>query len=192
MRRGIFLCDTARELIEGTREDDSVVIKLEGETLVHSRDVQEAVREHQDVRNTLNNRLDKKIVVPTNMVVRNRRASSGGLLLLSSLGSYDRRFAAGILGCQSDFIDGEGIDLEAVTGRKIGESSVVVEKDVLRKFDKVHFGGRRDDAIRDTISRSNAIVVYPLGDKRFLCMNGVVFAQGYRRVLQNIGVQSNI
>lgn len=169
-----------------------MVIKLEGDIMVHSRDVQEAIRDHDDVKNTVNKRLNKKIIVPTNMVVRNRRAGSGGLLLLSSVGTYDRSVAASVLGCHSSFVDHNGVDLEAVIGRKRGESSVVVETSALRGFDSVHFGGRKDDKLNDVISRQNTIVVYSLGDKRFLCMNGPAFSVGYRRVLQNIGVKSNL
>lgn len=73
-------------------------------------------------------------------------------------------------------------------GRRVGESSVVVETGVLKRFAGVHF----DDKLKASLGRRNLIVAYPLGDQQFLCMEGLKFAKWYRDVLQKAGVQSNL
>lgn len=92
-----LLCDTAQQLVDTAGVEDWIVATLQ-EFMVHSKDALRALREHEDIKK-INKRADKKIIVPTNMVVRNRRTRPTDLVLLSSIGQYDRHVAAGILGC---------------------------------------------------------------------------------------------
>lgn len=187
--RGIFLCDTALDLIsEVDRKFWALVIVEDenGEMVKSANKVRSKLFENEDLRSRF--RGDTGIIVPTNMILRNVKDTEVKTIMMSSIGDYDRDNAASLLRCSVSDVTFRGIDTISLFGREPGECSPVVQKDALRKLGRIEFA----DNLKKYLRRENSLLAFPLGQRQFLCMAGSEFSRVYKGILQNIGVRSNL
>lgn len=82
----------------------------------------------------------------------------------------------------------KGLDLEQLTGRKLGTVSVVLEEMHLKRCSVIDF----DPGLIQDLNIPYKMVDYPLGDGRFYVARGETFLPSYAALLRNFGISSNL
>lgn len=179
-----ILCDTAQELIHAADPKSWKIVKFEGGSTVGAVYVKRRLEKSRQFRG-----VGKKIIVPKTIAVSNMDRSKLALLTYLTHEFYDQ---VGTGPQDGDFnhlgANHEGIDTWQVMGRRRGECSPVIAKSFLTNFSEVHMS----NGLYAVLSRNTRAVAYPLGWNKYLLMKGKAFLAGYRDVLQNAGVKSNL